>query len=173
MFFLKNPVMTPLVNSSALYLGALAIGYGLLLGGLGYLWWRGPRLNGYQGRLCLGLVALALLLGNSLSHQYYFVLALPLLWTLLAGTAGSSGGWGIKLAAFAVYLIFSIPTPGDPLPKEYTHGIKSAEVGIDFAAGMLLWGIGLYALRREFSAQAIPPGTAGNNLVVEEITAPA
>ncbi len=151
MYFSPNPVMTPWVNSPALHALALAAGYGILLGGLFYLWWNGPRMNQRQARLCLGLTPLALILGSSVSHQYYFILALPLLWTLILGSAETPGGLGVSLAAFALYVAFSIPSPGDPLPEAFKHGVKSAEVAISFVSGMLLWGLGLFAVMRDFS----------------------
>ena len=152
LFFSVNQVMTPWVNSPALHLAVLVAGYGFLVSGLLYLWWKGPEMNEYQGQLCLGLTALALILGSPISHQYYFIFALPLFWTLLVGSGGSSRGWGVRVAAFALYLVYSFPAPGDPLADVFKHGIRSAEVAITFVTGMSLWGLGLFALIREFSA---------------------
>jgi hypothetical protein len=146
-----------LVNSAAVHLAALAAGYGYLVCGLFCLWWRGPEMNAYQARLCLGLTPLALVLGNTLSHQYYLVLALPLLWTLLVGSADSSPGWGVRLAAFALYLVLSIPSPGDPLPEALKHGPKMLEVATSFGSGMLLFGLGVCVVMREFPADAGKP----------------
>jgi len=150
--FTANPAMTPIVQSPVLHLGLLVIGYGYLMIGLAYIWWKGPKMSEYQLRLSMGLMAIALILGSTISHQYYFVLALPLLWTLLIGDGGVNPQWWVKAGAFVIYLIFSVPTPGDPLPDAYKHGgIKALEVAITFAAGMSLWTLGLYALIREFS----------------------
>jgi hypothetical protein len=165
MFFTINPVMTPLVNSSALHLVVLAAGYGILAAGLLYLWWKGPAMNGYQRRLCLGLTALALILGSPLSHQYYFILALPLLWTLMAGDGESTPGWGVRVAAFLLYLILSIPAPGDPLPAVYKHGFKSLEVAITFVTAMSLWGLGLFAMVSKFSRSGNVAAESGRGSV--------
>src|SRR6202042_351131 len=60
MFFSANQVgVTPWVNSRAVYLAVMAAGYGFLVSGLLYLWWKGPGMNEYQRRLCLGMTVLA------------------------------------------------------------------------------------------------------------------
>jgi hypothetical protein len=149
-YFATNPLITPLIISNPVHMAALVIGYGILVVGLLLLFWRGSEMSEYQGRLCLGLTALALVLGNSVSHQYYFVLALPLIWTLLIGSANSSPGWIVRLLAFLLYLVFSMPSPGDPLPAALTHGIRSIEIATTFVSGMLLWGLGLFVVISQF-----------------------
>jgi len=153
MYFTANHVLKPWADNRALYLATLAAGYGFLMAGLAYLWWKAPLMNSAQWRLLLALAALAIILGSPVCHQFYYVLALPLIWALLTGP----GAWPVKLAAFALYLVFSIPTPGlNPVAEVLRHGIRSAEVAIDFLTGMALWALGLFELNREFSTPVNP-----------------
>ena len=112
MYFRVNPLITPWKDSAALYAGAMVLGYGMLVGGLVYLFLKGPKMTNYQAQVCLGLTPLALVLGSPVCHQFYYILALPLFWTLIAGPGRMDSGWGVRVAAFVLYLIFSVPTPG-------------------------------------------------------------
>jgi len=161
MFFRKNMSISPLVNSPVLWGAAMLIGYGFLIAGLMVVFLRAPSMDAWQLRVSLGLTVLALVLGCPVSHQYYFVLALPLLWALLIPPADGSGGWGIPVVAFLIYLAFSIPSPSlNPVPESYRHGIRSLEVGISFFSGMLLWACGLFAVMRGAAAPAVADRTA-------------
>lgn len=165
MFFTNSPVMPPLFVSPACWGIVMVTGYGILVGGLGYLWWQGKRMNEDQARICLALTALALVLGSPVSHQYYFIFALPLLWVLLVGRAGRAVGWGVPVAAFVIYLIYSVPTPSlNPVPEAYRHGLKSLMVGTSLFAGMLLWIGGVLTVARGLRTPA-PAGA--NDSVVE------
>lgn len=151
MFFTKNQVMPPLFVSPACWWAVMIVGYGILLSGLAGLWWRGDRLDDAQAPLGLALVVMALVLGSSVSHQYYFIFALPLICLLLVGPAAWEWGWGVPLAAFLIYLVFSVPTPSlNPVPEQYRHGLKSLLVATSFLAGMLLWMLGLCTVARGF-----------------------
>jgi hypothetical protein len=158
MYFQKNLIMTPFTTSHAAWLLVMAAGYGCLLAGLGYMWLRAPEMDESQLRTSLGLVFLALILGCPVTHQYYFVLALPVLWGLFFEPGDGKRDWVLPVMAFAVYLVFSVPTPGiDPIGAGFQNGIPRLFVGINFFCGALLWAGGLYAVARGFRAPSLSP----------------
>jgi len=142
MYFTKNLVLTPLADSRVCWAIVLVLGYGFLLGGLGYLWWRGGLMSEVQRQMTLALMPLALVLASPVSHQFYFVLALPVLWLLLVG---QGHGWRLRVAAFCIYLLMSVPYAGlNPVGMDLRHGLKSLLVGESFYCGMTLWAMGLF-----------------------------
>lgn len=142
MYFSKNVVITPLTTSPVAHFAVLVAGYGALAAGLFRLWLRGANISAEQAQLYIGLTVLALILGSPVCHQFYFVLTLPLLWALLAGPHSLR----FKAAAFAIYLVFSLPTPGlNPVEEWYRHGIHSILLCVDFSAGAALWVCGYLA----------------------------
>jgi hypothetical protein len=149
LYFTKNLIISPLTVSPVLHLAVIVIGYGFLAAGLGCLWLRAPGMDEEQLRICLGMTLVALVLGCPVSHQYYFVLILPLLWSLLFRVPRGRRGWVVPVAAFLIYLVYTVPTPSlNPVPPQYHHGIRSLEVGTSFFFGMLLWTCGLFAVLR-------------------------
>jgi hypothetical protein len=152
MYFTKNLVLTPLIDSRLCWALVMALGYGFLLGGLGFLWLRGERMNEAQRQMSLALMPLALILGSPVSHQFYFVLTLPVLWLLLLG---EDYGMGLRVAAFVVYLVLSIPYPGlNPAPEQLRQGLQSLRIGESFFCGMALWACGLFAATRGLRARS-------------------
>lgn len=147
LYFTHSAVMPPLFESHACWAAAVFTGYGCLIGGLCYLWFRGPRLSEPQSRLALGLVFMALILGSPISHQYYFVLALPALWTLMLESPSLPRGRTVLMGAFVLYLVLSVPTPSlNPVPEGYRHGFKALLVGTSFLCGISIWIFGLFGV---------------------------
>ena len=144
MYFSVNLQISPFMDSRFGWWAVMLLGYGGLISGLLYLYLRGPRMNTFQLRMTLGLVVAALILGCPVSHLYYYVLVLPLLWTLLIEVQGCAQG--LRIGAFAVYLALSYPSPGmDPVPEKFRNGVRSLAVSTTFLASMAAWGMGLFA----------------------------
>jgi hypothetical protein len=159
LYFTKNQLMTPLLDNRACYIAVLAAGYGFLIAGLGYLWRLGPRMDQAQRQMCLALTPLALVLGSPVSHQQYYIFALPALWLLLLG---QGYGWKLQVGAFAVYLALTLPLKGlNPVPEYCRHGgIQSLQVAETFLCGITLWAIGLLSVASGFgNLKRKTPGT--------------
>ena len=146
MFFTRNQLITPIFESRAAWAAVMVLGYGLLIFGLTAMAWRAPRMNAAQLRMCLALTPLALILGSPVSHQFYFVLALPTLWLLLLE---EGHGWLVRGGTLGIYLLMSIPYPGmNPVPEVLKHGLEPLKLGDSFYCGMALWSMGLYSVLR-------------------------
>jgi hypothetical protein len=157
LYFRDNQIISPLINSPALWLAVLIAGYGFLVAGLASVWLRAPRMNEWELHVSLGLTLVALILGSPVSHQYYYVLALPLLWSLLIQQK-SGRGLVLPAAAFVIYIALTIPSPAlNPVPPADQSGIRSLSVGVTFLSGMLLWVCGLLAALRLLPATAAEP----------------
>ena len=158
MYFSYNTIITPLVASSTFRMAFLVIGYGFLVGGLIYLWFVAPAMDEGQLQVTLGLTFTALVLGCPVCHQYYFVLVLPLLWSLLLPSGKGKVRWVLAIAVFFIYLAYTVPTPSlNPVPMEDRHGWKSLMVAASFFSGMLLWACGLWSVSRGFPVGQFAP----------------
>jgi hypothetical protein len=155
LYFRENGIISPLIDNPALSSAVFIAGYGFLVVGLAAIWLRAPRMNERELNVSLGLTFLALILGCPVSHQYYYVLALPLLWLLLI-PADPVRGRLLQAVAFIIYIALSIPSPSlNPVPPADQHGIRSLGVGVTFFAGLLLWACGLFAAVRGLWATSI------------------
>jgi hypothetical protein len=165
LYFRQSHIISPLVNSAALWAAVLIAGYGFLVVGLASIWLRAPRMNEWELNVSLAMTFLALILGSPVSHQYYYVLALPLFWLLLYQPDGSRG-LALPAIAFVLYMALTIPSPAlNPVGPQYQSGIRSLAVGVTFLSGMALWACGLFAVMRGLpsSSMASVAGAPGRN----------
>jgi len=158
LYFRANGIITPLIDNPALCTVVVAAGYGLLVAGLAAIWLRAPRMDEWELNVALGLTLMALILGCPVSHQYYYVLALPLIWLLL-NPPDTGRGRLLPCVAFIIYLALSVPSPSlNPVPAADQHGIRSLGVGVTFFAGLSLWTFGLFTVVRGLWAPSAETG---------------
>jgi hypothetical protein len=150
--FEPNQHIEPLVASFPISHAFVLFGAALMLTGFFYVWKNQPRQPGYELRLQLGLVILSLLLLLPMCQSEYFVLCLPLLWTLIAPAPVMRQeprlSMPVLTGSFAIYLVFTRAWPVPPIPEPYKQGIKSLVVSADFFAAIALWFCTFYALNR-------------------------
>ncbi len=163
--FGPNRHLEPLITSVLLSRVFVLLGLGLMFAGCAYVWKNAPSQPSYEARLQLGLVILSLLLLLPMCQSEYFVLCLPLLWTLLAPAPVAETERRLSLpvlaGSFCVYILFTRGWPiNPPIPEPYRHGLKSLLVSADFFGALALWFITLYALRRARVAKPATPLSA-------------
>lgn len=150
--FGPNQHIEPLIASALISRAFVLLGVVLMLAGFLHVRSNQPNQPSYEARLQLGFVILSLLLLLPMCQSEYFVLCLPLLWTLLAPppVIGQERrlSMGVLAGTFLVYLVFTRAWPVPPIPEPYKHGIRSLVVSADFFAALSLWVFTLYALRR-------------------------
>jgi len=147
--FAANPHLHPLIVSRAAFYGFILLGYSTVGATFLYLWSRKKPATGYEERLWFGLALLSLPLVSPLCHDEYYILALPLFWTLLTLPAADPRrihprlSWG----ALILYLLFTHPWPtsGDGLAA-HQSGLGSLLVSAYFILAALLWMVGIYAV---------------------------
>lgn len=144
LLFLSNPFMTPWVQSKIAFALVLTVGYGTLIAGLVWLFRRGLSLDETERPLLLALTFGALILGVPQSHIVYFVLSLPLIWTLLLHSIRSQFSITIIGVVFTAYFVLSIALPCfTPIPLDYQTGLKSVLVTMTFVPTFVLWCLGV------------------------------
>jgi|GEM_PF-1938420 len=151
--FSTNNLVEPLTVNPLIAHGFVALGLVLMLAGFLFVWRNPPPQPSYEARLHLGFVMLSLLLTLPMCQSEYFVLCLPLLWTLIAPrpVAGNERRLSFPVVAgsFAVYFLFTRAWPSaPPIPEPYRHGVASLLVSVNFFAALALWLLTLHALRR-------------------------
>jgi hypothetical protein len=164
--FASNSLVTPFTTDPLAY--KLFLAAGVLAIGLALAWlcWSGPARSSQEARLRTGFVMLSLLLILPLCHMEYFILALPLLWTLLAPAPGDRTHFATILAGFAIYVAFTRPVPvSGPSLAFFREGARSLLVSIPFFTAVALWVVALaeiYRLRRMTASAPQPnnPQTA-------------
>lgn len=138
--FAPNSLITPFTTDPLLYkafigLGVLAVGLGLA-----WLWWSGPARSPQESRLRTGFAMLSLLLVLPICHMEYYILALPLLWALLAPAPEQRMHAGTVAAAILIYIAFTRPIPvSGPGLAGYRDGLKSLLVSVPFFTALALW----------------------------------
>lgn len=142
---LVEPLLTsPLAEYAFLGAGCLAVGLALA-----WLWWKGPPHSQYETLLRFGFAILSLLLLLPICHMEYYLLAMPLFWTLFAPKEPGRPHLGAILAAVAVYVAFTRPVPvSGPGLEVFREGAKSLAVSVPFFAGVALWVATLLELKR-------------------------
>ena len=151
MFFHANPHIPPVTTRPEIYWTFLIGAYAILIAGLLAVWRRGRDDSPGAGQRLLGITIISLLLGNTVCHQYYFVLVLPVIWTILLQPSGDRSPLELAavLVALVVYIAFSIPTPSlTPVPDIYQHGIKKFLILTSFSGTFTLWATMLVLLLR-------------------------
>jgi len=150
--FGPNHHVDPLLASTLLHHCFILLGLAIIGSGFFYIYKNPPQPASYEARLQLGLVILSLLLLLPMCQSEYFVLCLPLLWTLLAPTPVTQGEPRLSLlvmaGSFAVYFTFTRSWPSPPIPEAYRHGLRSLTVSANFFAAFSLWLVTIYALIR-------------------------
>lgn len=163
--FGMNHHVEPLVTNALISRGFVLLGFALMFAGFLHVWMNEPRQPSYGARLQFGLVILSLLLLLPMCQNEYFVLCLPLLWTLIAPAPVTDQEHRLSppvlVGSFAVYLIFTRGWPvNPPIPDAYQHGIKSLVVSANFLAALALWFITFYALHRARTKVSAPAVSA-------------
>lgn len=163
-----NPFVTPLLNSSAVYFAFIALGVGIVLWGLTFLWRVLQAPSPVEARLAFGLTLASILLLLPTYENGYFVYCFPLLWTLLVSPDADAEAPARLLSpsrlmlggGILIYLIFSRAWPFyTPFPPDYQHGFKSLLVSMKFFGTAALWLVGMAALHvlRRIKADAPEP----------------
>jgi hypothetical protein len=144
LFFADNAHMPAPFKNVWAWRAAMVGGYGVLVVGLAAMFVRGPRLRPVPLQLCVATSAVALILGTPVSHIYYFVIALPLLWMLLCVPPGAARPVVVPAIAFLTYLALSVPSPSmSPIPDGNRTGLNSLLVMLTFAPTLVLWLLGV------------------------------
>jgi len=151
LYFAPNPHVNALFPNPAFYYGFIAFGYLLVGGAFVYLWSRrgGPR-TPREARLWFGLCLLSIPLVSPLCHDEYFILALPLLWTLLTRPRCEAGSKGLSWSFAASLILYALlmrpwPTSGDGLAA-HRSGLGSLLASSFFLLGAALWFCGLFSI---------------------------
>lgn len=147
--FASNPHVQALVDSRALYYSFMGGGYLLIGAVFVYLWSRRDPLSQYEARLWFGMAMLSIPLVSPLCHDEYYILALPLLWTLLTVPRVDSTSWRSRfsVAGLILYALFTRPWPtsGDGLAR-HRDGLGSLLVSSFFLLGAALWVVAVCAI---------------------------
>ncbi|HEX4085243.1 MAG TPA: glycosyltransferase family 87 protein [Chthoniobacteraceae bacterium] len=140
--FQANPHVHAWSTSPVLYYGFIGLGYAVVGAMFVYLWSRRDPLTDYEARLWFGMALLSVPLVSPLCHDEYYILALPLLWTLLTLPKADTAGWRtrISIAGVVLYALFTRPWPtsGDGL-LQHQDGLGSLLVSGYFLIGVALW----------------------------------
>ncbi len=148
--FAPNILVEPFTTDAAVKWGFVGAGALAVFGALGWLWLRPSVASPYEERLRFGFTTVSLLLLLPLCHSEYFMLLLPLLWTLLlskdAPRAARVIGIGVALFAY-VLLTRPWPTCG-PALVEHRAGWKSLLVSSQFYIACGLWLSSYFLLLR-------------------------
>lgn len=158
--FAPNILVEPFTTDAAVRWGFVAAGSCIVLGALASLFFRTADASPYEERLRVGFVTASLLLLLPLCHTEYFMLLLPLLWTLMlshdAPRTVRMIGIGTSIVAY-VLLTRPWPTCGPGL-VENRAGWNSLLVNGQFFVGCGLWLAAYFLLWRTRSEQ---PAEAG------------
>ena len=140
--FQANPHIQPLSTSPALYYGFIGLGYAVVGAMFLYLWTRRDPRSEYEARLWFGMAMLSVPLVSPLCHDEYYILALPLLWTLLTLPKAEATGrrTRISIAGLALYALFTRPWPTSGAGLfQHQSGPGSLLVTGYFLIGAALW----------------------------------
>jgi hypothetical protein len=140
--FGSNPQAEPWIDEPILLNGTIALGFVLLIGGLCFGFAHAPSASCQNARLQLGLFIVSLLLALPVCQRSYFILLVPVLWTLLASEQMSAA---VRAASLAVYAIF---TASFAAPAEPIGGWETLMPSAYFLAGCALWLTLLVAISR-------------------------
>jgi len=169
-----NPFVTPLLNSHAVYLGFIALGVAVVLGGFVFLWRVLQAPTPMEARLAFGLTLASILLLLPTYENGYFVYCFPLLWTLLASPEADAEAPARSLSpsrlmlggGILVYLVFSRPWPFyTPFPPADQHGLRSLLVSMKFFGTAALWLVGMAALHSLRRGRADSPASGERHAV--------
>jgi len=169
-----NPFVTPLLNSHAVYLGFIALGVAVVLGGFVFLWRVLQAPTPVEARLAFGLTLASILLLLPTYENGYFVYCFPLLWTLLASPEADAEAPARLLSpsrlmlggGILVYLVFSRPWPFyTPFPPADQHGLRSLLVSMKFFGTAALWLVGMAALHSLRRGRADSPASGERHAV--------
>lgn len=162
LFFAPNLFLAPLVNSSFLLWTCRFFLYVPLFLSLAYLVKVGNRIPADDLPTVFALILVAFLLASTLSHQYYYMLALPLIWCTLANLWRMPRLANIYAACLAIagYLLLASPSPGvlgPPISLPFSPNIGvSLHYGTTCFAGLLIYSAGLINIRSVLAAPPAP-----------------
>ena len=165
----SNPLVTPLINSQAAYIGFIALCAACLAWGFILLWHTLQDPSPLQVRLSFGLTLASILLMLPSYENGYLVYCFPLLWTLLAFPGGEEKrsadvSRSMLIGGILIYLISSRSWPVyAPFAPSLQHGLRSLIVSMGFYSTAALWGLGFYCLNKMRSLK--------NSVSVQRITA--
>jgi hypothetical protein len=149
--FATNGFVQPLINSPTVFYAFVILCTFLILAGLAYLWFHQTGQScSLEDPLRLGLVILSLLLLSPLCETYYFVLCLPLFWTILVKPSGSPRQTlpcSVIVGTLFIYLLFTRGWPTwIPVPPSFQHGWRTLLVSAEFFWAFGLWLISFCAI---------------------------
>jgi hypothetical protein len=155
--FAESGLVTPLADNGLLQHGFVAVSFLAVIGALFWLGLTGPARTSYETRLRFAFTILSMLLLLPICHMEYYILAIPLFWTLFAPGEKARPHALVIVFALLAYIAFTRPVPvSGPGLAEYREGVKSLKVSMPFFTAVWLWGTVLWEIRRVRSLAARP-----------------
>ena len=138
--FAENVHVIPITTNHGIYLAVIGAGLLAVLAALVYLSLLPPARTERDGLLRGGFVVLSLVLLLPLCHTAYFILSLPLIWTLLALPRPEGKKLPVLIGIILIYALFTrvwpVTSPGLKLEgSAWQHLMLSGY----FYAGVALW----------------------------------
>jgi len=169
--FADSGLVVPLLENALVKQGFIAAGFLAVFGALGWLGWTGPARSSYETRLRFGFAILSVLLLLPICHMEYYLLTIPLFWTILAPGPGRRAHGLAILGAILAYIAFTRPVPvSGPGLAAFREGAKSLMVSVPFFTAVVLWITTLCEIRR-LRGPATRPASARESAPVAESVA--
>jgi hypothetical protein len=147
--FADSGLVTPLIDNGLVQNAFVALGFLAVIGALAWLSCASPARSTYETRLRFGFTILSVLLLLPICHMEYYILAIPLFWTLFAPGEKARPHALVILLAIAAYAAFTRPVPvSGPGLAQVREGAKSLIVSVPFFTGVVLWLTAFCEIRR-------------------------
>ncbi len=157
--FADSGLVTPLIDNGLVQHGFVALGFLAVLGALTSLSFASPARSAYETRLRFGFTILSVLLLLPICHMEYYILAVPLFWTLFAPGEKARPHALAILFAIAAYVAFTRPVPvSGPGLAGVRDGAKSLMASAPFFTAVVLWITALCEIKRVRGLARQPTG---------------